>query len=101
MTETRGVDVALLNAASRLESLARDAESVDASVPILCGMAANRLFALLGITASELPSVVDQPDEIARLLGRIAFDLAGPYRDPGVHEVLAMVAAARRHLEKL
>jgi hypothetical protein len=75
MNATSGVDLALVNSAGRLESIARDVESVDASVPILCGIAANRLYALLGVAASELPQVTDHPQAIARLLHHVTAEL--------------------------
>ncbi len=100
MNETSGVDLVLLSAVGCLESIARDVESVDASVPILCGVAANRLRALLGVTASELPRVRDRPQAIARLLDRLAGELSRLDPDLVVGEVLSLVRTARRHLEE-
>lgn len=86
--------------AAALDTIARGAESVDASVPILCGLAANRLYALLGVTAAELPRATDHPQVIARLLDRVAAELSGFDPDPVGGEALSLVAAARRHLEE-
>ncbi len=100
MNETSSVNLALLSSAGCLESIARDVESVDASVPILCGVAANRLRALLGLTARELPQVTDHPRAIVSLLDRVTAELSGLDPDPVVHEVLSLVGVARSHLEE-
>lgn len=99
MSERNGVDLALLDSAGRLESIARDVESVDASVPILCGVAANKLRALLGATATELPQVGDCPQAVGLLLDRVAAELATFDREPAVIEALALVRSARREVE--
>lgn len=99
MSETVGGDLALLACAGHLASIAREAESVDASVPILCGVAAHKLCALLGVTTRELPQASDDPREIAWLLGSIVAGLASLEGDPGVREVLTLVRAARREMD--
>lgn len=100
MSETSGGDLADLEGVGYLEAIARDAESVDASVPILCGIAANRLYASLGVTATNLPEMSDHPQAIARLLDSVAAELSGLARDPVLDDVLSLVSAARHHLEK-
>lgn len=88
-----------LRLAAALDTIARSAESVDASVAMLCGLAANRLYALLGVTASELPRVRDRPRAIARLLDRVAGELSHLDPDPAVGEALSLIRTARCHLE--
>ncbi len=100
MNETSGVNSARLNSAGRLESIARDVESVDASVPILCGVAANRLRTQLGVTVCELPQVTDHPRAIVSLRDRVMGELLGLDPDPIVGEALSLVRTARRHLEE-
>lgn len=99
MSETSDVDVALLNSADRLEAIARHVESVDASVPILCGVAANKLRALLGATTTALAQVDDCPAAVALLLDGVAAELAGFDGELAVNEALALVRSARRELE--
>ncbi|WP_073386306.1 hypothetical protein [Jatrophihabitans endophyticus] len=100
MSETSGVDSVLLSAARCLESIARDVESVDACAPILCGIAANRLYALLGVSAGELPDITDHPQTIGRLLDCVTTELSELSANPVVSEAVSLVGAARRHLEE-
>ncbi len=99
MSETSGVDSALMNSAGCLEPIARDVESVDASVPILCGVAATKLRAQLGATASGFSQVDDCPSAVGLLLDRVAAELAGFDGEPAAIEALARVRSARRQLE--
>ncbi|MGI8677377.1 MAG: hypothetical protein ACR2LX_01550 [Jatrophihabitans sp.] len=99
MSDTSGMNRVLLNSARRLETVAREVESVDGSVAVLCGIAANRLYALLGVAASELPHVTDHPRTIARLLDHVTAELSELDADPIVGEAVSLVGAARRHLE--
>lgn len=86
MSETNGGDLAPLNCVGHLEAIARDVESVDASVPILCGIVANRLYAMLGATVSELPEIVDHPREIARLLSSVTGERSDRGRGPSASQ---------------
>ena len=99
MIYTGVADCALLRSAGWLESIARDVESVDACVPILCGIAANRLYALIGVTATDLPHVTDRPQTIERLLDCVTAELSDVDADPIAGEAVSLVRAARRLLE--
>lgn len=85
--------------AATLEMIARDAESVDASVPILCGIAANRLYTALGEAAGVVLEFVDPPGATETMLGGVAHALTVWGADPVVEEVLPLVRTAQRELE--
>lgn len=91
---------AIMRHAATLEMIARDAESVDASVPILCGIAANRLYAAQGEAAGELLAFVDRPGATETMLGGVADALSGSDSDPVVTDVLSLVRSAQRELER-
>lgn len=64
------------------------------------GLAANKLYALIGVTASELAQVTDHRQTIAWFLDRVAAELSGLDPDPVVGEVLSLVRTARRRVEE-
>ena len=69
MTGTESHTLSLAQAAALLDAVARGSEqAVDDEVPLRCGQAANRLYALLGHTLTALPLVGDDAKQIAGAL---------------------------------
>lgn len=59
----------IARAAALLEAVARDSEqAVDFDVPLRCGQAAGRLHTVLGFSATQLPLVGDDAEDIRAAL---------------------------------
>jgi hypothetical protein len=88
----------LAHAAALLDAVARGSEqAVDFEVPLRCGQAANRLYALLGQTLTEVPLVGDDAKQIAAALTEAITLLSSlpqaAMTDP-VHDALLQARAA-------
>ena len=90
----------LAQAAALLDAVARDSEqAVDYEVPLRCGQAANRLYALLGQTLTDLPSVGDDAATIADALAAAILLLSSLPHDALIDPVLDALHEARAAAE--
>lgn len=91
----------MLRVAADLDAVARDANSVDPAGPILCGLAANRLYAASGVMTTNVPELVDEPAAVSAVVTEVAEALASRSlitTDPSIARALAFVLQAQRAL---
>jgi hypothetical protein len=99
VTNTESHTASLAQAAALLDAVARGSEqAVDDEVPLRCGQAANRLYALLGHTLTDVPLVADDAEAITGALAEaITLLSALPHAamtDPVLDALLEARAAA-------
>lgn len=95
-------DVELLDLAAVLDAIARGADSVDPEVPILCGMAADQLYATCGVTTMFLPHVADDPAALVGVLECVAsaLEMLRPEPDSSVVSAAMRVRQALQVLRR-
>ena len=100
MTNTESHTLSLAQAAALLDAVARGSEqAVDDEVPLRCGQAANRLYALLGQTLTEVPLVGDDAKQIAGALTEAITLLSSLPHDAMTDPVLDALLEARAAAE--
>jgi hypothetical protein len=96
VTNTESPTLSLAQAAALLDAVARGSEqAVDFEVPLRCGQAANRLYALLGHTLTDVPLVGDDAKQIAGALTEAITLLSSLPHDALTHPVLDALLEAR------
>jgi hypothetical protein len=96
MTSTDSHTRSLAQAAALLDAVARGSEqAVDFEVPLRCGQAANRLYALLGHTLTDVPLVGDDAEEIATAAAEAIILLSSLPHDALTDPVLDALLEAR------
>ena len=100
MTSTESHTASLAHAAALLDAVARGSEqAVDYEVPLRCGQAANRLYALLGQTLTDIPLVDDDAEAVAGALAGAITLLAALPEDELTAPVLDALLQARAAAE--
>jgi hypothetical protein len=96
VTNTESHTRSLAQAAALLDAVARGSEqAVDFEVPLRCGQAANRLYALLGQTLTEVPLVRDDAATIGGALAEAITLLSSLPQDAMTDPVLYALLEAR------
>lgn len=92
-----GEQITMTECAAMLDAVARGAESVDASVPILCGMAAHQLW-VAGPGEAIILQIIDDPTAIAAFLAAVVDALYGMPANAATERALRLIWSVQREL---